>query len=135
MDIYSPEGIGNIEMMLQLAEVFRQTDRMETVVPRYFFALCTMAADLSPNWKSIYRRPEISKAMIELSEARAKSTGYSPEAVSFLAVNAWPAGDFTVFAEAYEKVGRRLDRKAQAKLAAHNITNFEQELAVLSSPA
>lgn len=131
--IFSPEGVGDVELLLKLAELCRQTGRMDTVVPRYFFAYTQIAVKFSPSWKAIYRRPEISKGMIELSQERAKDRNESQESMSFLAVNAWLAGDFKLASDAYEKIGRKLVTAAKTKLANLDIHNFEQELSLLGN--
>lgn len=136
---YRPRWCGSHELMFAIGKACLATNRYDLDIPMQFSRACNHIVSEIGDWRAFYRRPEIAKPLMELSEGftHEPSRAYErPMRVSYLAVNAWLTGDNARAAAALAELGGPLHPDTLLKLRGHRVTESEmrEEIAVANSP-
>lgn len=137
---YRPRWGGSHEQMFEFGKACLATARFDTEVPTFFFRACNDIDSELEDWRPFYRQPEIAKVFLEASRTFAEHPARAHERqmrASYLAVNAWMAGEYKLAAATLEKVGDKLHPDAALKLKNHRSdeATFRAEVAIFSGPA
>lgn len=136
---YRPRWCGSHEQMLGFGKACMNTKRYDTDIPSYFTRACNAIVFEIGNWREFYRRPEVARPLMELSEAWLNEPTRTQEKYmrqSYLAVNAWLTGDYTKAAASLKALGGPLHEDTLLKLSSHRVTeqDFREEVALGVSP-
>ena len=139
LSAYQPRWGGSHELMLAFGRVCLDTKRFDLNLPAQFTIACNSIVSEIGDWRAFYRHPEIAKPLIEMSEGYVKETTGTASfsmRLSYLALNAWLAGDNVRAAGALAKLGGPLHPDCLLKLRSHRVTETEmrEEIAVGNSP-
>ena len=120
---YRPRWQGTHAMMLDFGKACVATHRYDTVVPTMFFAATYGVESEGVPWRTLYRRPDIAKTYMELSQGLLTEPTRQSEhdlRLSAHALNAWLTGNYRTAAEMLRKVGSQLHPTVLRWLAARN---------------
>lgn len=136
---YRPRWSGGHELMLAFGKACAATKRYDLDVPVFFTLACNDIIGEKGDWRAFYRRPDVAKVLIEVSEGLVREPSRQNERamrLSFLAVNAWLTGDTKRAALALAELKGPLHPDAANQLAIHrtNETEFREEIAIAQSP-
>ena len=136
---YRPRWCGSHELMLGFGKACMDTKRYDTDIPTYFTRACNAIVFEIGNWREFYRRREIARPLMELSEAWVNEPTRAHEKYmrqSYLAVNAWLTGDNAKAAATLKSLGGPLHEDTLIKLGSHRVTEqeFREEVALAVSP-
>lgn len=136
---YRPRWCGGHELMLAFGKACAATSRYDLDVPTAFTRACNDIVKEIGDWREFYRRPDIAKTLMEVSEGFIREPSRKHELVmrqSFLAVNAWLTGDFKRADSALAVLSGPLHPEALLKLASHRTTEskMREEIAIENSP-
>lgn len=134
---YRPRWGGSHEWMLQFGKACVATRRFDTGVPLHLYDACWAMETEGVRWQTLYRRPDIAKAFLDLSEHLLSEPTRQHERalrLSAHAMNAWMVGEYRLAAQTLRDVGPKLDPKVSGWLRLRNSseTEFRAEVALFS---
>ena len=99
----------------------------------FFIATYDVAhAAWGPEWRTVYRdRPDVAQMLVTISRERAERATAANEwqsTQSYLAVNAYLAGDYELARQTYVILGGKIDPRAEKKLHNLAIRDFQQQM-------
>ncbi|MBC8127056.1 MAG: hypothetical protein H8M99_07920 [Gloeobacteraceae cyanobacterium ES-bin-144] len=116
------------EQLLAFGMSCAGTKRFDLEVPVQFTRACNNMMEGNENFREFYRRPEVAKTLMEVSEGfvNEPSRQYErPMRLSYLAVNAWMIGNYTRSASALEELGGPLHSDTLIKLKNYRTSELE----------
>ncbi len=136
---YQPRWGGSHELMLAFGKACVATKRYDLDIPVVFTRAANDIVSEIGDWREFYRRPDIAKTLIELSEGFVSEPSRKYQLgmrQSFLAMNAWLVGDNKRAASALAALGGPLHSETLSKLRSHRVTEAEmrEEVAIANSP-
>lgn len=137
---YRPRWCGGHELMLAFGKACAATKRYDLDIPLMFDQACDDIVSEIGDWREFYRRPDIAKTLMELSEGYVREPSRKDELKmrqSYYAVNAWLVGDTKRAATTLVELGGPLHPDTQLKLASHRVSeaDMRKEIAIANSPS
>lgn len=136
---YRPRWCGGHELMLAFGKACAATKRYDLDVPLFYTHACNDIVSEIGDGRAFYRRPDVAKVLIEVSEGLLREPSRQHERemrLSYLAINAWLTGDTKRAASALAELKGPLHPDAANKLAIlrTNEVEFREEIAMAHSP-
>jgi len=127
------------EALLAFGKACAATKRYDLEITVGFTRICNDIAGRKKDWHSFYRRPDVAKALLEVSEGLANEPTRAYEhymRLSYLALNSWLVGDFARAAAALDLIKGPLHSDTYTKLSSHRMTEVEmrEEVYIGNSP-
>jgi len=127
------------ETLLAFAKACAATKRYDLEIPVSFTRICNDIAGRKKDWHSFYRRSDVAKVLLEVSDGLANEPTRAYEhymRISYMAVNSWLVGDYARAAAALDLIKGPLHPDTHNKLAVHRMTEVEmrEEVSIGNSP-
>jgi hypothetical protein len=127
------------ETLLAFGKACAATKRYDLEIPVNFTRICNDIAYGTKDWHSFYRRPDVAKVLLEVSEGLANEPTRAYERymrLSYVAVNSWLVGDHARSAAALDLITGPLHPDTYNKLSIHRMTEVEmrEEVSIGNSP-
>jgi hypothetical protein len=116
---YRPRWGGSHQLMFDFGKACLNTKRFDTDVPLKFYTACNSIGEEMGDTRIFRGQPEVRKLWIELDQALVNEPTRKHQKqwrLSYLAVDAWMAGDYALAAQTLAAIGPKLEKGAVEEL-------------------